>query len=85
MSAESRILIFGLRTTDSDADVRALMGPCGTPRLQLCAVPGNDLQAFAVVHLNPNRELAWRVARRVGSRSLHGHRLQTWVPALPWA
>ncbi len=84
MSIEARILIFGLAAGDSDADVRLLLGPCGSPRLELCPVPGDDDQAFAVVHLNPDRELAWRLARRVGNARLHGRRLQTWVPALPW-
>jgi len=84
MSSEARVLIFGLATSDSDADVRGLLGACGSPRLELCAVPGDTDQAFAVVHLNPDRELAWRLARRVGNCRWHGRRLQTWVPALPW-
>ncbi|MBP6765724.1 MAG: hypothetical protein KA141_12040 [Rubrivivax sp.] len=84
MSSEARILIFGLATSDGDAEVRSLLGPCGSPRLEFCEVPGDASQAFAVVHLSPDRELAWRLARRVGNCRLHGRRLQTWVPALPW-
>ena len=82
---ESRLLVFGLLPSDSAADVMVLLGSCGRPRLDICQVPGGSGQAFAVVHLQPDPLLAMRVAHRVKSRRLHGRRLQTWVPAMPWA
>lgn len=84
MNAEARILIFGLSASDSDADVRPLLGRCGELQLDICPVPGDSGQAFAVVHLSPDRERAWRLASRINASRLHGRRLQTWVPALPW-
>ncbi len=84
MSNEARILIFGLDSDDSDADVRVLLRGFSTVGLEICAVPGDSAQAFAVVHLNPDRELAWRLAQRINQSRIRGRRLQTWVPAMPW-
>ncbi len=85
MAAESRVLIFGLARGDRAEDVLLLLGRCGAPRLDICDVPGDNQQVFAVVHLQPDREFAGRLARRISNSRLHGHRLQTWVPAMPWS
>jgi hypothetical protein len=84
MLSEARILIFGLDSSDSAADVRVLLRGCGDVDLDICTVPGDSGQVFAVVHLNPDRELAWRLADRIRHSRWHGRRLQTWVPAMPW-
>lgn len=84
MASESRLLIFGLVRGDSVADLLCLPGLGAAPRLEICDVPGDDGQVFAVVHLQPDRERAWRLARRVEGSRLHGRRLQAWVPAMPW-
>ncbi len=84
MASESRVLIFGLVRGDSAADVLLLLGRGGAPRLEICDVPGDDEQVFAVVHLQPDPEQAWRLARRVEGSRLNGRRLQSWVPAMPW-
>lgn len=84
MLSEARILIFGLDSSDSAADVRVLLRGCDNVDLDLCAVPGDSGQAFAVVHLSPDRERAWRLAERIRHSRWRGRRLQTWVPAMPW-
>ena len=84
MSSEARILIFGLQAQDSAADVRVLLHGCGDVALDICAVPGDAKQAFAVVHLSPDREYAWHLAERIRHSRWRGRRLQTWVPAMPW-
>lgn len=84
MLNEARILIFGLMPQDSAAEVRLLLRGCGEVALDICAVPGDSGQAIAVVHLSPDRELAWRVADRIRHSRWRGRRRQTWVPAMPW-
>ena len=84
MLTEARILIFGLASQDTKADVHELLRGCGSATLDLCTVPGDSGQAFAVVHLSPDRELAWRLADRIRRCRWHGRQLQTWVPAMPW-
>lgn len=83
-ATESRVLVFGLHRGDSADDLIMLMGPCPAPRLDICEVPGDSGQAFAVLHLQPDPLVAWRMAQRLGSRRLHGRRLQAWVTAMPW-
>ena len=85
MNRTVRLLIFGLAAEDSVADVQRLLGPCGQPRLEFCNVQGDEGQRFALVHLAMAATQATLLATRINGCRLHGHRLQGWVPAMPWA
>jgi hypothetical protein len=84
MSNPVRLIIFGLLRGTRAEDLAGLLGDCGAPGLQMVDLPGDSGQAFAVVHLAPDRSLATRLARRIGTRQFQGHPLQCWVTALPW-
>lgn len=80
-----RMLIFGFsRGTDSQ-EVRALLGACGEVPLDMVDLPGDNDDAYAVVHLIPNSGLAWRLAQGINARRFHGRRLQSWVPVMAWS
>jgi hypothetical protein len=79
------VLVFGLHAEDdAAAALRPLMGRAAPSRIELCLLPGAGEQAYAVLHLASDPVAAWRLADELRRRSLHGHRLQTWVPAMPW-
>jgi hypothetical protein len=80
-----RLLIFGLRRDTCESDLRGLLGRCGQARLDLLELPGDNDEAYAVVHLVPDAALAWRLARGINTRQLHGRRLQSWVPVMAWS
>lgn len=82
---ETRVLIFGLRRGTRPADLHGLLGAFRDARLDLLDLPGDNDDAFAVVHLRPDPSSAWRLAQGINARRLHGRRLQSWVPVMAWA
>ena len=84
MSHDLRVLVFGLTRTTTADELLHLMGPQAAIQLDLLPVPGDNDDAFAVLHVVPDRQLAGQLARGLNSRVLHGRRLQSWVPAMAW-
>ncbi len=84
MSRLLRLVVFGLAHGDSAETLGVVIGRSGVSRLQVFDIPGDTEQAFAVLHVQADATQAWRLARRLETCTVHGHRLQAWVPAMPW-
>ena len=82
---ETRVLIFGLSRCATVIEVQSLLGPCRLAHVQLVVQPGDNDEAYGVVHLPPGRVLAHRLSRQISQRSLHGRRLRAWVPVMDWS
>lgn len=85
MDLETRLVIYGFSRGVSAEDVVLLLGPgCGAV-VEMLAVPGDNDDAIAVVHLSPYRQLAVKLASRLKARRYQGRLLQPWVSAMNWS
>jgi hypothetical protein len=85
MHTELRVLIFGLSRSTTQEEILRLLGHCGPVTLDLRPIPGDNDDAFAVVHVAYDRQLADHLAQGISTRHLHGRKLQSWVPAMAWS
>ncbi len=100
--ADRVVLIFGLNPATSSDEVRMLLAGCsGVIRrlsqdlaVEVMVAPGEQHEAYALVHLWSDPQMARRLAHDLNTRRLRarpgphgerGHSLRAWVPSMHWS